>query len=195
MVVKKSNKKRPTKEELQELYINQNKTAQEIGDIYGIDKGLVKYYLHTYDIRKYKNKITMDDIKAEADKIANEMLASRGIEHNEQVTNQVSEQVTNQVSEQVDSFMEELKEEVYDTDIPLDWQPTVNVLTRMYESGENTYEFVKFYKSKGIIVKLPKKKYNKDIELQKIKFNINSSSFYYDVNETDEYFTISITLV
>ena len=91
--------------------------------------------------------------------------------------------------------MEELKEEVYDTDIPLDWQPTVNVLTRMYESGENTYEFVKFYKSKGIIVKLPKKKYNKDIELQKIKFNINSSSFYYDVNETDEYFTISITLV
>ena len=102
----------------------------------------------------------------------NEKLASSGLDSKPEEV--VPESNT---ESKVDDFFKSLQEDVAETDIPLDWQPTMNVLTRMYESGEDKFDYVKFYKSKGIIVNLSKKKYNKDRELQKIKFNINSSSF------------------
>lgn len=153
-----------------------------------------------------KNKvIKKSDLKKEADKIIDEILASKGIVHNqssEQVSDQVSEQVTSksdQVSEQVtskvDSFLKDLEQEVSDTDIPLDWQPIMNVLTRMYEAGEDRYDNVKFFKSKGIIVTLDKKRYNngKD-ELQRIIFNVGCDSLNYDLEEYDDKNVIKITM-
>ena len=212
--------KRPTKEEFFDLFINKNMKKQEIADMYGVSIDVIKNLNKKYNIKKKdyrdtiikpKQKETLplfdsvetkkeetvslselqETIKKEAERIVNEKLASSGL------TSKQEEVIpeTNNIETKVDDFFKSLKEEVADTDIPLDWQPTMNVLTRMYESGEDKYEYVKFYKSKGIIVNLSKKKYNKDKELQKIKFNINSSSFNYDVTETNDNFVIKISLV
>ena len=149
-----------------------------------------------------KNKVFKhSDLKKEADRIIDEILASKGIVHNqptEQVSDQVevkSDQVSDQVTSKVDAFLKDLEQEVADTDIPLEWQPIMNVLTRMYEAGEERYDNVKFYKSKGIIVTLNKKVYNDaQKELQRIIFNVGCGSLKYDVKEDDSKTVITITL-
>jgi wyosine [tRNA(Phe)-imidazoG37] synthetase (radical SAM superfamily) len=142
-----------------------------------------------------KNKVfKQSDLKKEADRIIDEILASKGIVHN-QSTYQVSDQVSDQVTSKVDAFLKDLEQEVADTNIPLDWQPIMNVLTRMYEAGEERYDNVKFYKSKGIIVTLDKKVYNDaQKELQRIIFNVGCGSLKYDVKEDDSKTVITITL-
>ena len=210
-------KKIPSKEKIIELFIDKDLTKQEIANMLGLKLDNIKYLMKKYDIRKkdfkkdievtvpdglteksepktYTTEVSLeqiqDAIKQEAERIVNEKLASSGLDSKPEEV--VPESNT---ESKVDDFFKSLQEDVAETDIPLDWQPTMNVLTRMYESGEDKFDYVKFYKSKGIIVNLSKKKYNKDRELQKIKFNINSSSFNYDVEEFDDNFVITISLV
>ena len=210
-------KKIPSREKLVELFIDKDLTKQEIANMLGLKLDNIKYLMKKYDIRKkdfkkdieviipdgsteksepktYTTEVSLgqikDAIKQEAERIVNEKFASSGLDSKPEEV--VPESNT---ESKVDDFFKSLQEDVAETDIPLDWQPTMNVLTRMYESGEDKFDYVKFYKSKGIIVNLSKKKYNKDRELQKIKFNINSSSFNYDVEEFDDNFVITISLV
>ena len=131
------------------------------------------------------------DMKKEAEKIANEKLASQGLTH----TEEPNEDNSAETISKVDSFLKSLEEDIAETDIPLDWQPTMNILTRMYEAGEDQYNNVKFYKSKGISVNLNKKQYNDSYkELQRIIFNLSSDAFKYDMKEDKEKIVITITL-
>ena len=206
-MTKKNDKKRPSPEKLRELYVDQDMSITEISKQFGVSIDVIKYMLKKYQLRKADKglNITMDDIKAEADKIATEMLASKGITHNQpsdQVSSQVIDQVSSQVSDQVesmddkvDAFFASLEKEKGTTEVPLDYQPTMNVLTSMDEAGEENYEHVFFQPNKTIIVKLQKPRYNPTMELQRIKFNVDNSNFKYTVvSQDDSDFVIEIKL-
>lgn len=202
-MTKKNDKKRPSPEKLREMYIDKDMSVSDIAKTCGVSNDVIKYMIKKYQYKKSDKglNITMDDIKAEADKIANEMLASKGITHN-QPSDQVSDQVSSQVSDQVenmddkvDAFFASLEKENESIEVPLDYQPTMNVLTRMYEAGEENYEHVFYQANKTIIVKLQKPRYNPTVELQKIKFNVDNSNFKYTiVSQDDSDFVIEIKL-
>lgn len=202
-MTKKNDKKRPSPEKLREMYIDKDMSVSDIAKTCGVSNDVIKYMIKKYQYKKSDKglNITMDDIKAEADKIANEMLASKGITHNQpsdQVSSQVSDQVSDQVEnmdDKVDAFFASLEKENESIEVPLDYQPTMNVLTRMYEAGEENYEHVFYQANKTIIVKLQKPRYNPTVELQKIKFNVDNSNFKYTiVSQDDSDFVIEIKL-
>ena len=204
-MTKKNDKKRPSPEKLREMYIDKDMSVSDIAKTCGVSNDVIKYMIKKYQYKKSDKglNITMDDIKAEADKIANEMLASKGIAHNQpsdqvssQVSSQVSDQVTsNSMDDKVDAFFASLTKENESSEVPLDYQPTMNVLTRMYEAGEENYEHVFFQPNKTIIVKLQKPRYNPNMELQRIKFNVDNSNFKYTVvSQDDSDFVIEIKL-
>jgi predicted DNA-binding protein YlxM (UPF0122 family) len=187
------------------MYIDKDMSVSDIAKTCGVSNDVIKYMIKKYQYKKSDKglNITMDDIKAEADKIANEMLASKGIAHNQpsdqvssQVSSQVSDQVTsNSMDDKVDAFFASLAKENESSEVPLDYQPTMNVLTRMYEAGEENYEHVFFQPNKTIIVKLQKPRYNPNMELQRIKFNVDNSNFKYTVvSQDDSDFVIEIKL-
>ena len=133
------------------------------------------------------------DLKAEADKIANEMLAQNGIARDTEIP--ADKAVDEPLGDKVDEFFKSIEKDLEETDVPLDWQPTMNVLTRMYETGEDKYSCVS-YRNKKIIVKLPKTTYNADKELSRIKFQVANDAFRYVVTadtETDFEITLSLT--
>lgn len=144
-------------------------------------------------VKKTTPVVTSEQLKAEADKIATEMLRSQGF--GDLLDKKQEEPTPEDTTSKVDAFLKSLEQDVAETDIPLDWQPIMNVLTRMYEAGEDQYNNVKFYKSKGIIVTLDKKQYNNSQqEFQRIKFNLNYGSLKYDMQEDDSKTVIRITL-
>jgi len=198
-MTKKNDKKRPSPEKLREMYIDKDMSVSDIAKTCGVSNDVIKYMIKKYQYKKSDKglNITMDDIKAEADKIANEMLASKGITHNQhsdQVSSQVTDQVaSNSMDDKVDAFFASLEKE--SIEVPLDYQPTMNVLTRMYEAGEENYEHVFYQANKTIIVKLQKPRYNPNMELQRIKFNVDNSNFKYTiVSQDDSDFVIEIKL-
>ena len=138
-------------------------------------------------------KVTQEQLKQEADKIANEMLASNGIYKNEEVP---AEQISDDaMTAKVDEFFKNLETQAETVEVPLDWQPTMNVVSRMSEAGEESSKHVFFQSNKTIIVKLPKPKYNPLKELEKIKFHVDNSNFKYTiVSEDDSDFVIEIKL-
>lgn len=139
-----------------------------------------------------KPQVTREQLQAEADKIVNEMLAHNGIAKDTEIP--ADKAVDEPLGDKVDEFFKSIEKDLDETEVPLDWQPTMNVLTRMYETGEEKYNCVS-YRNKKIIVKLPKTRYNPTSELARIKFQVANDAFRYTVtgdNEADFEITLSL---
>ena len=182
-----SNKK-PTKEELYDLYINQKKTSREIAEMYNLTQDIIKNNLKNYGIRKFNNKPSIEEMKEEADKIANEMLAQNGITHKEE-----PKPTDNKI---IEEFLKEttVEEEYISDTVPLEWQGIFNMITRMYESNEE-YRFVKYSRVKNNIeITLDKDNFNPKKEYERIKNILNYDSLKYSLMEYPKKFTIIVSV-
>ena len=181
--------RKPTKEELYELYINQGKTSREIAEMYNLTIDIIKNNLKSYGIRKGDNTITAEDLKAEADKLLNEKLAHEGL-LNKKVETPVEEPNVN-----IDDILVKTFEpDTYFSDcVPLKWQGIFNMVTRMYEANED-YQYVRYNQVRDTIqIVLNKKKYNAQTELPKVKNLLNYDTLNYTlVEDESEKFVIEI---
>lgn len=117
-----------------------------------------------------KKKLTKEQIQRELNAMADAKLAAAGVKPAAKYEDITVEEAVN-IGKPIDeAIMEFLKEpsnlESYD-----EFQPIMNVLTRMYETSEEEYKNVRFIKErKTIVVDLDKKIYKDlDKEINRIK--------------------------
>ena len=139
------------KEELFDLFINKKMTALEIAKKYNMGRENVKQQLGKFNIRRklFETPQPTVDLKAEADKIADEMLRNNGVEivkHPEPVSPSPEKKT---ISEELQKLNDEVEKTMSDT-VPMEWQGIFNMVTRMYESYEE-YKCVRYIRVKNIL--------------------------------------------
>lgn len=115
-------------------------------------------------------KMSKEDIQRELNAIADAKLAAAGVKTEvkyEDITPEEATSIGKPIDEAIMEFLKEPSNlQEYD-----EYQPIMNVLTRMYETSEEKYQNVRFMKErKTIIVDLDKKIYKDlDKEINRIK--------------------------
>ena len=130
-----------------------------------------------------KPKITKEQLQAEALKLANEKLASNGIQEIETPieTNNDNKRIEELLLQEIGDNTE------YSDNIPLEWQGVFNMLTRMYETSEETYNKIKYNSVKNLIqVILDTEHFVPKNEYHRIIGALNYSTLSYDLIEKPE---------
>ncbi len=126
-----------------------------------------------------EQEITKEDIQKALGEIADQKLKEAGVKPTQGKTLSVEESV--KVSENIDKAIMEFFTESLSSDVPFEWQPIMNVLTRMYEASEEDYQNVKYNKEKNsITINLDGSRYALNKELANIKTQLCCDTLSYN---------------
>lgn len=132
---------------------------------------------------KITEEITMEDIKSVMEEIVNERLTEEGILNDSNPNEEINEGFN-------------VSDDVYTTNVPIEWCSLFNILTRMYETNEEEYVNVKFNENKKtLLVDLDEKIYKSvQSEISKIKVVSGYSSLKYSGTAENGRLLITISM-
>lgn len=132
---------------------------------------------------KITEEITMEDIKSVMEEIVNERLTEEGILNDSNPSEEINEGFN-------------VSDDVYTTNVPIEWCSLFNILTRMYETNEEEYVNVKFNENKKtLLVDLDEKIYKSvQSEISKIKVVSGYSSLKYSGTAENGRLLITISM-